>query len=869
MNTLNYYGAKWWKFDFHTHTPASNDFKQHDGVVEITPEYWLKKFVAKKINCIAITDHNSGDWIDKLKTANNKLATPLSLFPGVEISVHGGVHMLAIFDPEKTSSDINSLLGAVGYRGNKSYSDSVTTKSITEVVDIITEHGGIAIPAHIDKDKGLFEESGVTLEQILGNTNIYAMELCDTDYNKPQLYIDKKIQWTEIKGSDVHDFRKQSLDFTWVKMDKPSIEGLKLALIDNKASVNRNMSANPNQHADFIIEELHINNAKYIGRPNTLECKFSPFLNTIIGGRGSGKSTLLEFMRFVLRRDKEIPDTLKNENYKYFQVDGDDSLLTSNSILSLIYNKNGTCYRLNWSADGSANSLEVYDNGDWKVDNGEIKSLFPVHIYSQKQIIEISKNQQALLDIIDKDEKITFNYFKEQHNLLTHKYKQIQQKIIELTEKIAQKNKLQGIFKDLDRQIDKIEESGHKLVLQNYRKRQQQLNTIKNIETDWQDMIDLLKDTAESVKPVNFNEQTFSEHNNILLDIKTNNEKWHDINKKIAKLIVDAQHGNRDWQQKKEQVQWMKELKNDVSKYEQIKTQLEQQGINPEKYPSLLQQKTLTKKELFLIEDYSEEIILLKDKRNKIFKKIEENREKLTKNRQDFLDGILQDNKEVNIKVMPFKEQIDSVEAKIRNILQCRVFDKDIDVLMEAYKVDNDFKALKVSIKKINDGEDDSKDSRFYGHLKNLPQESLIDFKLWFPKDDLEITFGSDNKKIKQGSPGQKCAALLAFILSYGDTPLLLDQPEDDLDNELIYDLIVKQIRATKNKRQIIIVTHNANIVVNGDAEMVLPLTVGGGKTHIKEAASIQNKQIRDKICTILEGGQHAFNQRYKRIHLE
>ena len=145
----------------------------------------------------------------------------------------------------------------------------------------------------------------------------------------------------------------------------------------------------------------------------------------------------------------------------------------------------------------------------------------------------------------------------------------------------------------------------------------------------------------------------------------------------------------------------------------------------------------------------------------------------------------------------------------------------------------------------------------------------MSDFNLWFPTDDLKITFGPKNQPIEQGSPGQKTAALLAFILSYGSEPLLLDQPEDDLDNELIYGLIVQQLRETKSRRQVIVVTHNANIVVNGDAEMVLPLKVAGGETHVQNPASIQNEQVRKAICDILEGGQQAFEQRYRRIHLE
>ena len=72
-----------------------------------------------------------------------------------------------------------------------------------------------------------------------------------------------------------------------------------------------------------------------------------------------------------------------------------------------------------------------------------------------------------------------------------------------------------------------------------------------------------------------------------------------------------------------------------------------------------------------------------------------------------------------------------------------------------------------------------------------------------------------------------------------------------------------------KSKRQVIVVTHNANIVVNGDAEMVFPLTVKNGQSIINHSSSIQDSQIRQQICHILEGGREAFKQRYKRIHLE
>ena len=106
----------------------------------------------------------------------------------------------------------------------------------------------------------------------------------------------------------------------------------------------------------------------------------------------------------------------------------------------------------------------------------------------------------------------------------------------------------------------------------------------------------------------------------------------------------------------------------------------------------------------------------------------------------------------------------------------------------------------------------------------------------------------------------------MSFVLSHGQEPLLLDQPEDDLDNALISELVVDQIRSNKFRRQIIIVTHNPNIVVNGDAELVLPMVFTGGQIQQNDAGGLQERAVRERICNIMEGGRIAFYQRYKRI---
>ena len=878
MNELQFPGARWWKFDFHTHTPASVDFSDK----ELGAEDWLRAFMEKEIDCVAITDHNSGGWIDHLKQTLKELQEdspqwfrPIYLFPGVEISTYDDVHVLAIFGCDKDESHIDKLLGAIDYSGTKGDSDDVTAKNITVVIDEITKRDGIPIPAHVDKAKGLFQLQPKRLKKVLKDKKIYAMEQRDSCYMKPQVYMEKKVGWTQVTGSDTHDFSADNFGtFTWVKMDKPSLEGLKIALQDGDVSVNCNMNDTPNNLPEYFIKSLEVSKTKYIGRSKPLNCRFNPFLNAIIGGRGTGKSTLLEFMRLVLRRGndiKDVPGPLGNEISQYFDVGG-DNLLIEDSKISLIYRKGEVQYRLNWSPNPDCPSLEEEkDDGTWKSFDGEIKSLLPVRIYSQKHIFELAKKPSVLIEIIDEAPQVDAVRLKTQKRNLENRYKQIESKRRELNGKIAEEIKLRGEFNDLTRQIEQIEKSGHKNVLQNYRGRQQQLNELESLERKWEEMRDRLLETLGDIAPADFNTQHFSEHTDILTALETTNEKWQSIHDRFSELVQEASSVITEWQTEKNTADWMQALKKDMTQYEQLRSELEQQGINPDRYPLLLAQQMNLQKELNSINEHKSSLHKSENDKQKVFVEIKENRKILSEKRQEFLTSVLQGNQFVSIEVQPFGESWDTIEKEIRRILQCPDhFDRDFDGLKKIYEQEDGDKinALKEIIKAIRNRDREAEHGSFTNHLEKLTSESMIDLALWFPRDALKITLGANRKPIKRGSPGERAAALLAFILSYGDEPLLLDQPEDDLDNELIYDLIVKQLRETKTKRQVIVVTHNANIVVNGDAEMVLPLEVVRGQTSVKQPASIQEKKVRESICNILEGGEKAFEQRYKRIHL-
>lgn len=153
------------------------------------------------------------------------------------------------------------------------------------------------------------------------------------------------------------------------------------------------------------------------------------------------------------------------------------------------------------------------------------------------------------------------------------------------------------------------------------------------------------------------------------------------------------------------------------------------------------------------------------------------------------------------------------------------------------------------------------------GRLTPDDEDALLE---WFPHDRVAVQFRRADsggfQSLERASAGQKTSAILSFLLAHGDEPLLLDQPEDDLDNALISELVVEQIRAHKPRRQIVVVTHNPNIVVNGDAELVLPMEFVGGQIQVNDPGGLQEREVRQRICDVMEGGRQAFRQRYKRI---
>ncbi|MBF8272803.1 MAG: ABC transporter [Magnetococcales bacterium] len=904
-------GARWWKFDFHAHTPASYDYGKGPNQATLknrSPKEWLLDYMRAEVDCVAVTDHNTGEWIDSLRDEFSRMKSekpdgfrPIFLFPGVELSVHGGFHLLALFDHEVKTADINRLLGAVGFDPSKG-GDRVTGKGAVEVIKEIIDKGGLAIPAHVDDHAGLFVElEGPTLEQTISSEHLFSMEMRDPESKVPQLYLDKKLAWTKVLGSDAHHpfgERCPGSHFTWVKMGSPTLEGVRLALLDGSMSTIRSDQSkdNPNDaHGGLYIESLTVMNARYMGRSSPFKCSFNPWMNAIIGGRGTGKSTLVEFLRMALRREGEWPDSLKKDFEKYGKIyltRQDDGLLTKDVKLVVVYHKDGIRYRVVWTPNGSEQNLAVMSNdGMWQPSPGVITELLPVQIFSQKQIFEFARTPGKLLDIIDNalgDERRDWETKRRETETA---YLSLRAKEREMAIGLKDEERLKGELSDVNRRLLAFEQAEHAEILKAYQHRKQQHRSLENWEKSWSGMGSQLRAMAEEITPPSIDDGIFDPKNSADLGVVDETSRIIRRLEKITRLVEKlADHADfclSHWRSESSVAPWKHVFHDAEEKYTALRNKLREENAGePNEFGALLQRRHALEQRLSDMASQQiqrDDVIRLAKEKLKYLATL---RTHITHLRSQFLKEVLRENAYVRITPVLFGD-LDRYESQLRELIQCDpgIFDREIGVvgtdgsgllgLIQRDNLENSVITLKKVIRDlVEKGTCDNyavRDSRFLSKIRKLQPDHLDRLDIWFPEDKLDVLYcstggGQKFESIDKGSPGQKTAAILAFLLSHGKEPLILDQPEDDLDNHLISELIVEQLNIIKKNRQVIVVTHNANIVVNGDAELIMALDVSNGQTSQRCTGNLQEQKVRQEICRIMEGGEKAFERRYRRI---
>lgn len=913
---MSFVGARWWKFDFHTHTPASFDYGKSDRALKTSksPRDWLLDYIDKGIECVAVTDHNTGDWIDPLKEAAESLRAEgysIFVFPGVEITANSNIHVLAIFDPSATSADINGVVGASKFRGTKGDSDSVAEESAENIIKEIQSARGVAIPAHIDMKAGLCQQtSSHTVKQVCSLANAVEIVFPDREVAATPLsrYTNLNLELPSVIGSDAHHPNDIGRAFTWVKMSSPSIDGLKLALVDGSSSLIRSDSeiSDPNRASNTLLRSVTIESAKYAGRSSPLVIEFNPWLNSIIGGRGSGKSSVLEFIRLGMDRSRDLEglDSLNEirqsfESFVKIPLSRDsDGVMLANTKVSCVYTRDDVNYLLKWTKESNSVSIFRSEAGEWQPEDGEAHSRFPIKIFSQKQIFNLAKNPNTLLRLIDESSTVGFQQWKmDWEDKYTH-FQTLCSQRRELQSRLSNKNVLLGQLSDVEQKIKTIEQSGHADILNNYQAFRAKRTKVSQYEAD---IVNLKAQVETIMNAVEIPTADTSMFNNLIdneqeVATKINNLIQVALNFKenIDKAITTIDNELitfKNWY-------CVSEFNNVHiavdEQYNKLISNLQSQGVgSPADYAKLISDRETINQSLKSMELIEKQVVDLTSSINNSYHEIIECRKRLTVNRLAFLDQYLSGSSSIQVEITPFSDS-ESLDASFRKVLgrtdssfSAEIFDSDrecgfllnLNKELSATAKDTDSNNLEQSLNRIhsfkgsifnfNSGEvlSTKLGKRFVDFMSQLQPQNFDAINAWFPEDKLTIKFYDGNrfKDVSQGSAGQKASAILSFLLSYGTEPLLLDQPEDDLDNGLITSLIVSKLHENKAERQIIVVTHNPNIVVNGDSEYVIALE-DRGQINSLTSGALQEVDVRKNVCEIMEGGELALQKRYKRM---
>jgi ABC-type lipoprotein export system ATPase subunit len=878
-------GSRWWKFDFHTHTPASNDYGRGDeSLKNIDASDLLRPAMEAGLDCVVVTDHNAGAGIDILKKGYEYLQTPankpdwfreLTLFPGVEITVADSssrVHLLAVFDPACDSQKVTGVLGACDI--SDEYGDDQRTSTTTGFIDTVREiskANGIAIPAHVDGKQGLLHEKNSLTPELEKSLNeVFAAEFCDLHrFDVSELSLKKAVaRLAKVAGSDAHKPEEIGRFFTWVKMSRPSIEGLSLALQDHEYCV-KNQEENPNVLPDIFLSKLTISSMHHCGRirGNHFELCFHPHFNAVIGGRGTGKSTVLESVRIVTRRGRELEveaPSVKAELDRFMKLSQDKGVMLSDTEILLEIHRRGRNYRLRWRYDAQGAVLEEETNQSWTaVDVGDLKERFPLSIYSQKQINELASNPKGLLDIIDRSPEVGRQEWNSRWESLKSRFLQLRERKRQLLRQLSDEPNLRARFRDVSNDLKQYEEKGHGEVLRQYQRSSSQLNGIPHDQL-FDDLAQRIQELAESTVWPDFPAHLFDDEDALTAEVKVIHaetaEGFERIAVSLRTLAGSVERLKNERSEKLSSSNWYKAVQASRQAYET----LEQEYVEKHSHLSLslygdwVRQRNQLQQQLNNLEALRRECDSVEQQIQVALGDFKALRQELIDKRKEFLETVIGSNALVRMELVPFGD-VRLVTDDYRSILNLgqtnfisSIYNKEGEQgILWSFcnweesripdgKLPELISAIKKETQEIAQGRNSGNHGAFDNRLKKLleTQPSVFDqLDAWWPEDLLRVKYSEQSSgrfaDLEKGSAGQKAAAILAFLLSYGNEPLVIDQPEDDLDNALINNFVVRQIHENKQRRQLIIVTHNPNIVVNGDAELVHVLKFEGGQVQI------------------------------------
>jgi hypothetical protein len=877
-------GAQFYTADLHIHTfGGSHDVKDQG----MTPEAVIDEGIKLGVGVLAITDHNTSKNTERSLEHAQKYAGQLLVLAGVEVTTANG-HLLVYFAPT-ASHQLNSFIGKIGIV-KAGTAESHTTMSMSDVATEAMRLGGVCIAAHIDRDKNGFEMLAKGYpnwkKDIITNPGILGVEVDDPanlawysadDLVTPEGAERRKLielraktpgvggraTLAHLQNSDAHNlkglvdaFQKRAL--TRLKMESLTFDGFRTALLDSDARVRATATVPPMVPR---VLGMHVDG----GFLHAGTYRLSDNLTCFIGGRGTGKSSALKCLAYGLGTNSQITDY---DN-------------CPDTVVVYCRDAHGITYRYERMRGSEEPSVQAHEKGGAAVDVPA--DVFRVEFYGQGDLARVAEDPLARADL--------FQGFLDRHAHLAD----LDEREAELIEKLehngsqlrpleAQEGgraKKTAEFDECKKKLDLAEEGQLKAIAAS----QAAIGAEKGLTTTL-DGFRAFYQRGISLNDFRRNYETTAAGAGKTTDDPESTQRLAAI-----KTIIDETNASlamhetqllgllRDAAKKLDV-----ELKALAANHKKLELANSQQVADFQKaglsasvadHQKVVARRGVLAQSVAQLDQKLAELKRLRAERQDLRKDLDAVRAERTSRRKDQVKKI---NKHLATVIDDYTVAVYYDDAGlagafvkfISDAMRGTYFQDDVARRLCAITTPQELAHLVASgnaaelSKLAGLGDDWAK--RLLERLSPLETLHELEITAKPGKPVIKVmTKGSPPKQIpvNQLSDGQKHTILLTIaMLADSEVPLLIDQPEDDLDNAFIFTSVVKMLREVKERRQVIVVTHNANIAVLGDAELLFPMRRSGDLGSSFDSGSIDKGETKRAVQSILEGGEIAFLRR-------
>lgn len=872
-------GLSFKKLDLHIHTPASKCFAGH-----CTPEDIVAAALTQGLDAIAITDHNTAKWVDLVIQAAD--GTPLTVFPGVEISCTGGkksIHILAIFDPSKTSKHIEALLNVLDI-GPDEYGEqsAVTNKSPIEVIEIIHDKGGLAILAHANSSNGVLADmAGQARTNVIQCPVLLAAEATDFADQEKKLLRRRVLDLLDgtdptyrrhlavyqasdnpcPDGSGRHCLEGIGSRFSYFKLEKVNLEGLRQCFIDPRVRIKHPDDLTP---ASFPrIASVKVNSGFLEGQ----EIHFHDGLTTILGAKGAGKSLLIEFMRFALNQEPLHPAIAQDHVAKLRSKLGEYGTVELTFV-----DENGaetTVSRTFRELDQSPYSQDVpYDPAQ----------VFPVLFLSQNEIIKIAEDETEQLKFID--QFFDFRAIRAKIASLERELKRLDTAMAEGLRAYEEAATLATRISTIQKEVQKLDSALTDPIFDKFKHLQEKERALLQQSDHLSSLVasvrqareSLLSKTAPPIPPMLGKDP-------VLLRASDAIKRAHALlAEQLGRLLGDMQKELDS--AKAEYTAWHPQFLVGKKEYEDY---VQKAGgdykaiaLNRER---LLRELSELQRKLGSVQAKRDGVPNISRQRNELLDAIQEQYDLYTKERQAKCEKFQADSGgKLRLTILGSSnvDQFRSILLELKRGSYLRdeeisqitstVIPREFVLSLLRYHATHESKHLELI----------AKASGIQAHrmkalgdflIDAIPFEELLALQYRaIPQDRPEILYdigGGNFQPLSSISVGQKCTAMLIMALSEGTMPIVIDQPEDSLDIRSIWEDMCTKLRVAKNQRQFIFTTHNSSLAVASDTDCYLILEGDASHGRLVHLGSMDHEPMSSEVLKYLEGGKDTYQLKF------